>query len=110
MMTKTRFHDRHDRIDYLKVCEIARRIVQDRSLIATASEFVETVMLADPHQRHYAEIWRVLLDLPPAEIAAALIADSEHGQLLRETRPVFGKGLSSREVAAILEAADAAPP
>ncbi len=32
----------HDRIDYLKVCEIARRIIRDPSLIATASDFVET--------------------------------------------------------------------
>jgi hypothetical protein len=53
-------------------------------------------------------MWRALLRLPPEEIAAALIADSAHGQLLRETRPVFGKGLSSRDVAAILEAMDAA--
>ena len=65
-------------------------------------------MAADPHQRGYAEMWRALLRLPPEEIAAALIADSAHGQLLRETRPVFGKGLSSRDVAAILEAMDAA--
>lgn len=48
---KTYFRDRYDRLDYLKVCEVARRIVDDPLLIAAARDFVETVMLADPHQR-----------------------------------------------------------
>ncbi len=107
-MMKTCFCDRHDRVDYLKVCEVARRIVDDPLLIATARDFVETVMLADPHQRIHAEMWRALLRRSPAEIAEALVEDTPRGQLLRETRPVFGKGLSSREVVALLEAADAA--
>src|ERR1700735_648806 len=100
---KTRFHDRHDRIDYLKACEIARRIVQAPSLIADARDFLETGMLTDPHQRAHALAWRTLLQRPPAEIAAALIEDTPNGQALRETRPVFGKGLTSREVVALLE-------
>jgi hypothetical protein len=105
---KTKFHDRHDRIDYLKACGVARRIVQDPSLIADARDFVETWMLTDPHQRAHALTWRALLRCDPAEIAAALIEDTPRGQALRETRPVFGKGLSSRQVVALLEAADAA--
>ena len=107
---KTRFHDRHDRIDYLKACEVARRIVRDPSMIAEARDFVETSMLTDPHQRAYALVWRAVLQLLPAEIAAALAEDTARGQALRETRPVFGNGLSSREVVALLVAADAAPP
>jgi len=110
MTMKTRFHDRHDRIDYLKACEVARRIVGDPSLIAEARDYVETWMLTDPHQRAYALAWREVLQLPPAEIAAALVEDTARGQALRETRPVFGKGLSSQEVVALLEAADAAAP
>jgi hypothetical protein len=105
---KTNFHDRHDRIDYLKACEVARRIVQDPSLIADARDFLETWMLTDPQQRAHALTWRALLQRLPAEIAAALVEDTPRGQALRETRPVFGKGLSSREVVALLEAADAA--
>jgi hypothetical protein len=107
-MMKTSFHDRHDRVDYLKACEVARQIVDDPLLIVAALDFVETAMLADPHQRVHAETWRAMLRLPSAEIAAALVEDTERGQLLRETRPVFGKGLSSRQVVALLEAADAA--
>lgn len=105
---KTRFHDRHDRIDYLKACEEARRLLHDPSLIAEACDYVDNVMMADPHQRAYALAWRELLRRPPKEISAALVEDSARGQLLRETRPVFGKGWSSREVVALLEAADAA--
>lgn len=105
---KTRFHDRHERIDYLKACEVARRIVTDPSLIVSARQFVESAMLTDPHQHKYGLMWRELLTKPPSEIAAALAEDSERGRLLRETRPVFGQGLSSREVVALLEQADAA--
>ena len=45
--------------------------------------------------------------MSPAEIAAALTADSAGGRLLRETRPVFGKGLTSRDVADLIAHADA---
>jgi hypothetical protein len=38
----------------------------------------------------------------PREIAATLTEDSPRGRLLRETRPVFGKGLTSREVAELI--------
>jgi hypothetical protein len=110
MAPKAHFHDRHDRVDYLKACEVARCILRDPSLIADARAFVETAMLTDPHQRAHALAWQALLLRPPAEIAAALVEDTPRGQALRETRPVFGKGLSSREVVALLEAADAAAP
>jgi hypothetical protein len=103
----TRFHDRHEWIDFLKAQEVARRIVANPSMIADARRFVEAHMEPDPHQRTYALMWLELLSRPPAEIAAALTEDSAHGRLLRETRPVFGKGLTSRDVAALIERADA---
>ena len=52
-------------------------------------------------------MWQHLLSRPPAEIAAALTEDSPRGRLLRETGPVFGKGLTSREVAELIAHADA---
>ena len=102
-----RFHDRHEWIDYLKACEVARRLVADPSMIADAQRFVAARMLPDPHQRDYALMWQALLAKPPAEIAAALTEDSPRGQLLRETAPVFGKGLTSRDVADLIEHAHA---
>jgi hypothetical protein len=105
-----RFHDRHEWIDFLKASEVARRILADPSMIADAQSFVARQMAPDPHQRDYALMWRELLSRPPAEIAAALTEDSPRGRLLRETRPVFGKGLTSREIAELIAHPDAAAP
>jgi hypothetical protein len=102
-----RFHDRHEWIDYLKACEMARRLVADPSMIDAARRFVATRMQPDPHQRDYALMWQELLSRPPDEIAGALIEDSARGRLLRETRPVFGKGLTSREVVELIAHANA---
>lgn len=104
------FHDRHEWVDFLKACEVARRLVADPSMIADAQRFVAARMLPDPHQRDYALMWQDLLSRPPAEIAAALTEDSASGRLLRETAPVFGKGLTSRDVAELIEHADAPAP
>jgi len=100
-MTK-RFHDRHEWITFLKACEVARRLVADPAMIDDARRFVATRMLPDPHQRDYALMWQDLLAKSPAEIAAALTEDSPRGRLLRETGPVFGKGLTSRDVADLI--------
>lgn len=99
---KHSFRDRHDRIDYLKVCEIAHRITTDPALIEDARPWVEDVMAADPHQQRYVVMWRESLTISAAEIAQALIEHSERGQLLRETRPIFGKGLTSQNVSRLM--------
>jgi hypothetical protein len=104
------FHDRHEWIDFLKASEVARRILADTSMIADAKRFVAKRMAPDPHQREYALMWQDLLSRSPAEIATALTEDSPRGRLLRETRPVFGKGLTSREVADLIAHPDVAAP
>lgn len=105
-----RFHDRHEWVDYLKASEMARRILADPSTIEDARQFVARRMAPDPHQSEYASMWRELLSRSPAEIAAALTEDSPRGRLLRETRPVFGKGLTSREIADLIAHPDVASP
>lgn len=50
--------------------------------------------------------YHALKILPAAGIAAELIADTARGHILRETRPVFGKGPSSQK--GIAEGADTA--
>ena len=102
-----RFHDRHDWIDYLKACEVARRLVADPSMIDDARRFMAAHMQPDPHQRDYVAMWEEVLSHPAAEIAAALTEDSPRGRLLRETSPVFGKGLTSRDLAELIAYADA---
>jgi hypothetical protein len=107
---KTEFRDRHDRLRYLKACETARRLRADPRLIESGRRFVEDAMAPDPHQRHYTTLWRDLLALPAETIAAALIEDSPRGDLLRDTCPVFGRGFTSQEVAALLDADRASAP
>ncbi len=89
---------------------MARRILADPSAIAEARKFVAKRMEPDPHRREYAIMWSELLSRSPAEIAAALTEDSPHGRLLRETRPVFGRGLTSREIAGLIARPDVAAP
>lgn len=101
---KTVFRDRHDRVDYLKACEEARRIVADPSLLDAARRFVEEAMAPHESMRAHVALWRAVLALPAAEVAALLVEDSAEAQLLRETRPAFGAGLSSQDVARLLAA------
>jgi hypothetical protein len=97
-----RFHDRSKKLTFLKLQAAMARASNDKSLIEEARAYVRTFMLTDPHQRVYAELWLNLLDRPIAEIAARLLADSPEGELLRDTAPVFGKGLTSREIARLI--------
>jgi hypothetical protein len=99
---KTRFRDRHERLKYLKACETARRIHSDPGLVP-ARQFMERAMAPDPHQSVYTAMWRELLNRPAKEIAAALVEDSDRGELLRDTSPVFGRGFTSRQVVALLD-------
>lgn len=101
---KAVFRDRHDRVDSLKACEEARRLLADPSLLDQARRFVDQVMAADESMRPHALRWREVLRLPAAQVAALLIEDSDRGQALRETRPVFGKGLTSQDVARLIAA------
>ena len=81
----TRFHDRHEWIDFLKAQQLARRIVADPSMIDDAKRFIDKFMRPDPHQRDYVAMWDELLTKPPSVIAAALTEDSPRGRLLQET-------------------------
>ncbi len=105
---KTSFRDRHERLKYLKACATARRIIHDPQLIEQARHFVEAVMAPAPHQQVYTLMWRELLSLPAADIASAMTEDTDRGQLLRDTSPVFGKGFTSREIVELLDRTRAA--
>ena len=102
-----KFHDRHEWVNFLKMQEVARRLVSEPSMIDGARRFIDKHMRPDPHQRDYVVMWEELLNRRPEEIAAALTEDSPRGQLLRETSPVSGNGLTSREVAELIAHADA---
>jgi hypothetical protein len=96
------FRDRHDRLADLKAREDARRILADPSLLDSARRFIEDALAPHENQRAHAARWREILSLPPEQITALLVEDSPRGQLLRETHPVFGRGLASQDVARLL--------
>ena len=99
---KTAFRDRHEQLRYAKFVEVARRVRQNPAIIDDARAFVSAHMLTDPHQRAYAERWLTVLDLPVEVMIDKLLADSQEGDLLRDTAPPFGRGFTSREIAELI--------
>jgi hypothetical protein len=86
---KTTFYDRFEQRSYALAQEVARRIVDEPSLVRAGADHLDRFVRPDPHQRRYYELWSEILILPPAEIARRLLADTAQGALLRETCPVF---------------------
>jgi hypothetical protein len=87
---KELFYDAHERRSYLRAVEIAKRLVDDPSLVARGKEFLERFSRRDPHQTAAYRKWsKILRDAGPEEIARMLLQDSAEGAELRETAPVF---------------------
>lgn len=70
---------------------VARRMAEDPAVLATARRRVDA-WLADggPVDPRYAARWRHLLARKPAEIASALVADTEEMRDLRQSSPFAG--------------------
>lgn len=101
-------YDDNKRRCYVKLADAMRRAKNDASMIDDARAFVRKFMLSNPRQRAYGERWMEVLDLPVDEIARLLLADTPEGDLLRDTAPVFGKGLSAQEARDLLYGSGAA--
>lgn len=86
---KTRFYDAHDRRAYARAIEVAVRIVDSPELLADGTRFIDRHMRPDPHQQKAATIWRSLLAQEVKSVVRAFLEDSDHGQFLRDTAPVF---------------------
>lgn len=86
---KSVFHDRHERREYNRAVEVARRIVDHPSLVNNGKQFLEKHVRPDPHQAAIYTLWTEIIALPPAQIARALLDDSNRGSELRASAPVF---------------------
>jgi hypothetical protein len=86
---KTEFYDRHERRAYERAVEIATYVVNNPGSVASAMSFLERHVRADPHQRAAYDLWRAMLQRDPAEIARAMLEDTERGAELRNSAPVF---------------------
>jgi len=86
---KERFYDAHERRVYWRSVEVARRIVDDPSLLYRGRAFLERFVRDDPRQRQSYQLWVVTLGLGAETVARRLVADDELGERLRESAPVF---------------------
>ena len=69
---------------------MARRILDDPSLVERGRNHLEHFIAPDASQRAGYALWARLIAEPPATIAAQLIERSPHGDYVRETAPSFG--------------------
>jgi hypothetical protein len=69
---------------------IADRIREEPRIVATATSRVTKWRATGEVHRSYAEQWAALLALPVAELAAALVEDSERMRALRQVSPFAG--------------------
>jgi hypothetical protein len=86
---KGRFHDRNERRRYEIALVTAAKLIDDPATLKNGSEYIERHMRADPTQARYYALWKDLMSRNPKEIVRELLADTDRGALLRETRPVF---------------------
>ncbi len=86
---KDHFYDAHERRSYLRAVEVAKRIVDDPSVLQRGRKFLDRFVRNDPYQRPSYELWTRTLQLPPEDIARRLLEDSQSGQALRDSAPVF---------------------
>jgi hypothetical protein len=84
------FRDRHHRYSYLVACEIARRIVEDPTLVESGRRHLLRFSRPDPAQREAYALWERLIDQPVSLIAERLTERSARGDYTRETAPAFG--------------------
>ncbi|MDO8377423.1 MAG: hypothetical protein Q7T09_00400 [Phenylobacterium sp.] len=83
------FYDRHERRSYLRMVEVAKRIVDQPSLLRAGDAFLERFARSDPQQATAYATWKRTLTLSAEEVARQLLEDSDRGANLRDTAPVF---------------------
>jgi hypothetical protein len=86
---KRQFHDRNERRRYEITLVTAEKLFDDPAALQHGLEYMERHMRPDPAQARYVALWTEMISRDPKEIVRELLADTDHGALLRETSPVF---------------------
>ncbi len=86
---KQTFYAPHERRAYLRMVEVAKRIVDQPALLKAGDAFLERFTRSDPHQATAYAIWKRTLAFSAQEVARQLLEDTERGAHLRDTAPVF---------------------
>jgi hypothetical protein len=96
---KRDFYDAHERRAYERAIRLANSLVETPSLLDAGIRFLERFMGAESSQADVYQAWMTLLRRSPADVASALVEDSDYGRFLRETAPSF-RSLTEEEAAA----------
>ena len=86
---KRQFHDRNERRRYEIALVTAAKLIDDPATLKHGLAYMERHMRGDPAQARYYAMWMEMISRDPREIVRELLADTDRGALLRETRPVF---------------------
>jgi hypothetical protein len=86
---KSAFYDRHERREYLRTVEVAKRLIDTPSLIENGARYLERFVKDDPNQRSSYLLWTAMIERSVEEIARSLLEDSPRGAELRSSAPVF---------------------
>src|ERR1700730_17943715 len=87
---KRRFHDGNARRRYEIARVIAAKLIDDpTTTLKNGLAYLERHMRPDPTQARYVALWMEMISRDPKEIVRELLADTDRGALLRETKPVF---------------------
>jgi hypothetical protein len=84
-----KFYDRHHAFEFLVGCEVARRLLEDPSLIAMARIKLEEHLGGIPNHRDAYNLWSKLIELPVEEVARKLSQNDDEGDYIRQTMPSF---------------------
>jgi len=86
---KRQFYDRNERRRYEIALVTAAKLIDDPATLKHGLAYMERHMRGDPTQARYYAMWMDMISRDPKEIVRELLADTDRGALLRETRPVF---------------------
>ena len=89
-MSKTEFYSKQHRDKYRLVCEVAKLIRADPSLLQRGRDWLEKHLKDNTHSQRYYRMWVGILDTMSADQVADLLeGDTPESDLIRDTSPVF---------------------
>ena len=102
---KQRFYDRHEWRRYEITRFIAGKLIDDPAIRQSGLDYIYRHMGESDARADYRALWLELIARDPKDIARELLADTDRGALLRDTKPVFYV-LSAAERDAVLAGAN----
>jgi hypothetical protein len=81
--------ERHFKFKRALLEEVCRRLRAEPGLVENGRRHLERFTANDPRMAEHYALWRVVIELPVAELCERLLADTREGEMLRTSCPVF---------------------